>query len=484
MVGQLNEARDQIVPDLGATKYSIGQTQIQTMAQGDNASFNQVILRAPGVAQDSFGQLHVRDEHANLQFRIDGILIPEGITGFGQEIDTRLVQNVDLITGSLPAQFGFRTSGIIDIQTKEGPDLNGGELSMYGGSHETINPSAEAGGSYGKFNYFVLGSYDSNTLGIENPTGHTSAIHDRTAQFKGFADVSYVIDETSRITLLLSGTYSDFQIPSNPNQTPAFALANADSTKFNSSNLTENQHEQNDYAILAYQKTFDSVTLQLALFSRYSETLFTPDNQGDLIFNGVASRVDRSIFSNGVQFDASWAINDAHTLRGGFLVTIEKAVSDNRSLVFPTTPAGTQASDVPMSITDNSSKTGLYYGFYLQDEWKVFQPLTINFGGRFDIVDEFAHANQLSPRVNIVLKATSTTTLHAGYAYYFTPPPLELVANRKTSLSSSARLTNRLSISVRRSKRNERTTSMLELPSNSPQPFRWGSMLTIKRLTT
>ena len=68
VIGQLNEARDQIVPDLGATKYSIGQTQIQSEAQGDNASFNQVILRAPGVAQDSFGQLHVRDEHANLQY--------------------------------------------------------------------------------------------------------------------------------------------------------------------------------------------------------------------------------------------------------------------------------------------------------------------------------------------------------------------------------------------------------------------------------
>jgi hypothetical protein len=98
VIGQLNEARYQIVPDLGATKYSIGQTRIQSMSQGDNASFNQVILRAPGVAQDSYGQLHVRDEHANHQYRFDDVLIPEGISGFGQEIDTRLVQNVDLIT--------------------------------------------------------------------------------------------------------------------------------------------------------------------------------------------------------------------------------------------------------------------------------------------------------------------------------------------------------------------------------------------------
>src|SRR6202163_4397789 len=129
VIGQLDQARDQIVPYLGATKYSIGQQQIQTQSQGANTPFNPVILRAPGVAQDSYGQLHVRDEHANLQFRIDDVLIPEGITGFGQEIDTHLVKSVDLITGSLPAKFGFRTSGIIDINLQDGVALNGGDVS-------------------------------------------------------------------------------------------------------------------------------------------------------------------------------------------------------------------------------------------------------------------------------------------------------------------------------------------------------------------
>src|SRR5260221_2957081 len=76
VLGQLNEAREQIVPYLGATKYSIGQTQIQNQSQGDIAHFNQLILRGPRVAQDSFCQLHVRNEHANLQFRIDESLIP------------------------------------------------------------------------------------------------------------------------------------------------------------------------------------------------------------------------------------------------------------------------------------------------------------------------------------------------------------------------------------------------------------------------
>ena len=61
---------------------------------------------------------------------------------------------------------------------------------------------------------------------------------------------------------------------------------------------------------------------------------------------------------------------------------------------------------------------------------KVFEPLTINVGARFDVVDEFTHANQVSPRFNVVFQATKSTTLHAGYARYFTPPPLELVQSQ------------------------------------------------------
>jgi len=229
---------------------------------------------------------------------------------------------------------------------------------------------------------------------------------------------------------LLSGTYSDFQIPANPGQTPMFALAGASPKNFDSRFLSENQHEQNHFAILAYQKSFESVNLQLAAFTRYSSTLFTPDDEGDLIFTGLAGRIDRSIFSNGVQFDASWAINDSNVLRGGFLVTVETARVDTNNQVFPVDAAGNQTSDVPFTIISNQRKTGAYYGFYLQDSWKVFEPLTINFGTRFDVVDEYAHANQLSQRVSMVLQATKSTTIHAGYARYFTPPPLELVQSQ------------------------------------------------------
>ncbi len=176
VIGKLDQARNSIQPSLGATDYNIASDQIDDEAQGNNASFNQVLLRAPGVAEDSFGLLHIRGEHANIQYRINGVLLPEGLTGFGEELDTRFVDNVSLIDGSLPAQYGFHTAGIVDIHTKSGAFTNGGSISMYGGSHSEVNPSFTYGGSaQGGINYFVTSSYLEDNLGIENPTnGHIS----------------------------------------------------------------------------------------------------------------------------------------------------------------------------------------------------------------------------------------------------------------------------------------------------------------------
>ncbi len=149
VVGQLDQARNQIQPDLGASAYTINKSQITALSQGGNAPMSQIILRAPGVVQDNeaSGNLHVRGEHANLQYRINGVLLPEGISGFGLELSPHFIESMQLITGSLPAQYGFRTAGVVDITTKSGAFENGGDVEMYGGSYNTINPSFEAGGS-------------------------------------------------------------------------------------------------------------------------------------------------------------------------------------------------------------------------------------------------------------------------------------------------------------------------------------------------
>ena len=422
---ELDISREQIVPNLGATRYTVGPDRLDSQAQGENAPFNQTILRFPGVAQDSFGQLHVRGEHANLQYRIDDVLLPESIPGFGQELETRFADNISLITGALPAQFGFRNTGVIDIHTKNGAVFQQGEASVYGGSFDTIMPSFEYGAVTGKLNSYVSVNYLHDGIGVENPTRSSDPIHDDTDQYKLFGYFSYIFDATSRMTLLASGNHSDFQIPNNPGQTPAFN--DMGRSTFDSAKLDENQSEDSAYEILTYQKKVGDFNFQASVFNRYSSILFQPDNVGDLIFNGVASRVDRAILSNGVELDSSYKLNDQHTIRAGLIFTEQHATIDTATLVFPVDANGNQTSTTPLRIVDNHDKYGYFYGFYLQDEWKPFEQLTINFGGRLDFVKAFADENQLSPRINIVYTPWTSTTLHAGYARYFTPPPLEAV---------------------------------------------------------
>ncbi len=190
---RLNAARASIQPQVGASTYSINAQAIQLLPGGQNTPLNQVLLQAPGVVQDSFSQLHIRGEHNGLQFRLNGVILPEGLSVFSQALSPRLAGNVELITGALPAEYGLRTAGIIDITTKTGLQ-NGGEVSIYGGSHDEIEPSFEYGGSSGNTDFFVSGSYLQNDLGIESPDGRSDPIHDHSEQFQGFAYLDHIID--------------------------------------------------------------------------------------------------------------------------------------------------------------------------------------------------------------------------------------------------------------------------------------------------
>ena len=434
---KLDEARQSIVAPVGANSYQVSHQAIEAMPQGNNAQLDKVLLQMPGVTQDSAasGELHVRNEHANLAYRINGIMLPDGVGAFGQILDTGIVGSLALLTGALPAQYGQRTAGVLDIQTKTDAFNNSGSVSVYGGSHGTITPSFEYGGTAGQTQYFVSGRYFQSNLGIENPTPFNEAIHDRTSQEKGFLYLSTVIDPTSRLTFMSGVSNNSYQIPNNPGQTPNFTAFGA--SNFDSTQLNERQSEFNQFNVVAYQKSIEDIDFQLSYFNRYSQLHFMPDTVGDLVFNGVASDVYRQSVINGIQEDTAWRVGYAHTLRFGFSVSGERSLVNNAStvlpLVDPTNPsAGTI--DAPFSIFDSSAKTGWLVGTYLQDEWRINNQLTLNAGLRFDQMYQYVDANQLSPRVSLTWKPNDGTTFHAGYARNFTPPQQVIAAPTNLAL--------------------------------------------------
>src|SRR5882724_11178387 len=416
---RLDEARSSIQPSLGATTYGFTPRTIDNVPLGENAPLNQVLLRAPGVVQDSFGQIHVRGDMGNVQYRLDGVQLPEGLSLFNNVLATRYAKQMSLLTGALPAQYGLQTAGIVDITVKSGTTNPGAELSITGGSRDYSQPAFSYGGRTGAIDYFAAGQYVHNGLGIENPTSSFSPIHDDTDQWYGLAKITGIVDDNTRLSLIAGGASSAFQIPNVPFQTANFAVNGQ--TDFNSAILDQRQWEKSYFAIASLQKSYQDVNFQLSGFARYSSLSYQPDPSGDLAFNGIAPWTKRTSFATGIQGDGSWKVANKHTLRGGFLVQRERATSFTNGNTLPLmsdpdNPDGDPIpSDQPLGFTDGSDLTGWTYSVYLQDEWRIVPAVTVNFGLRFDAINGSTKENHLAPRVTVLWEPSPTFTGNTGY---------------------------------------------------------------------
>jgi outer membrane receptor protein involved in Fe transport len=429
-----------IEPQIGASTYTATSQAIETMPGGENNTVNDVLLQMPGVTQDALaaGGIHIRNEMQPIAFSIDGIPLPIGLSFFGQGLSPRFANSFTLVTGALPAEYGLETSGIVNVQTKNGLFAPGGEASMYGGGYATLQPSAEYGGSIDGYNYYVAGDLLSTNHGVEGVTPALTQIHDQSLQEHAFAYLDKIIDGENRIAFIGGLFNGSFEIPNNP-ATPPFPgigyLNGIPVSAFNPSQLDERQTETSQFAVLSYLHSGPAIDFRISAFTKYSTLDFRHDpTLADIVFNGVAQNASLRSLANGAQLDASGRIGADHTLRAGLLLQEERFTSQTDSWVLvqdgnnafgPTFGSAPQTS-TPTEISASIAKTGWTYSAWLQDEWKIRPDLTLNYGARFDTVDQFATGSQLSPRVNAVWQAAPMTVAHMGYARLFTPPPFQI----------------------------------------------------------
>ncbi|MEN0076784.1 MAG: TonB-dependent receptor plug domain-containing protein, partial [Paracraurococcus sp.] len=261
-------ARQGILARFGAREVTVDRETIEGLPGGANQPLNQILLQTPGVVQDGLGDIHVRGEHRNLQYRLNGVQLPEGISGFAQVFDARALRSVSVLTGALPAQFGFRTNAVIDLETRTGALDPGGSVGVYGGARGTVQPHASWAGLVGPWDVFVTGNFLRSDQGIDNPTSSWRAINGNTQQTRGLAYAARQLDDTTRLSLLAGTSLSRVRIPVTRGQEPAFTAFGV--TDFDSADLRARQWERNWYGVAALQKSYGDVDLQVAPFIRYS----------------------------------------------------------------------------------------------------------------------------------------------------------------------------------------------------------------------
>jgi hypothetical protein len=424
--GKIDAPRSQFSSKSGSSSYKFDASDIENLPQGQMTSLNQILARAPSVVQNAQNKIYVRGDHGNLQYRINDVMLPDAVSNFGQIIDAHFVKEMSLHTGAMNAEFGFRNAGVLDIKTKGGSEKIQQRGEVMAGSYDTLAANYQLSGSRKlqnfaqKFEYFLSGTYQQNSRGIESTSSAYNQQHNDTSQNNLFAHLSYVIEANKKLDIIAFDSTNRYEIPVVAGQPAEFTRGNL--IQRVSQDRNQKQFESNRFAVAALKGITDQeIDYQVSVFASESISKVRPDVDNDLIFTGLSTDIDQNSKNLGIQADASYELNSKNTLKAGLYVNHNKLNHEINYFAFPVDGNGDQTSNNPLQINQDVADTSQLYGVYLQNEWKASSQLTVNYGARFDIAQTTDSESQLSPRVKAIYNLDKKTTLHAGYSRFFTP---------------------------------------------------------------
>ncbi|MGD9850051.1 MAG: TonB-dependent receptor [Nitrospirales bacterium] len=420
---------------------SLSRKDIEELPRGNNIELQDLLLTLPSAVDGGLKQVHIRQDHANLQFRLDGVPIPDSVSSvFTDVISPRTWERADIILGGPEAQFGNRTAAVIDVTTKSGTQPGFGSVQVFGGSNETLNPSFEYGGTLGStFRFYFQNSFTSTNRGINPPTLGKTIFHDQSNRNQTFIRGDWQMDNRNTVTGLFLNSLAKFQIPTRPDLLPNPTIVgliqaqNPGFTPDSSQNIDETQKETSQYSHVVWRHDWSHDRyFSLAGYFRHNRATFNTDPFNvlsyaeDLDEPFSASNQDRFAYSGGFRFDYTHRLNADHLIKTGFQLDRTQAVNKTRLSAFNRDGLGNPTGNVIARNADNRT-IGWREEFWIQDQWTPWDRWTFNLGLRFDQIQALTNDGQISPRVGATYALTSNHVFHAYYGRLFTPPNLEAV---------------------------------------------------------
>lgn len=462
---RLDAARQNVDPALGATSYSLTAEAVESRPGNEAISLAKVLQQFPGVQADGSGRLRLRQSQGDLQYRINNIIIPEGPSDLGESLSARIAQKITVVTGALPAQYGFQSAGVVSVVTKSGAYLDGGQIEGYAGGRGEGEAAFELGASAGPSNLFVSGSFHRNPVGSSAPDGSADPAHDRSDQLDLFAYADHILDPSTRVAVILGAADDRFQIPNrrnldsatfrDPRATYRGPLALPGLPRASSASLDDRRREANRFGVASLIHTTDRLTVQAAMFLRETVVAQRAADDTDLLFKGVAVLDDTLDQAHGLQAEAVYEAAPDHTVRAGVQLAWEDQKSASTTRALPVDSSGYQAAGPARTMLERAKLSQRKRSLFAQDEWRLTEDVTVNVGARLDRVSTSVRATtDVSPRVSLVWTTPSGATVHAGYARYVLPATLEAPGETPRDLAGTTAATPTALASALRAERD------------------------------
>jgi hypothetical protein len=378
-----------------------------------------IVASTPGFVTDDNGRLHPRGSESQVQFVVDGVPVTDNLSAiFSTSLDARTLRTVEVLTGGIPAEFGDKLAGVINVNTRSGLETpTQGGINFSGGSFSTGEIGADFSTHTKKLGFLTNLSTTTSQRFLDPPTLDNFHNFGRTG--KGFFRLDYQFNQNDSVRGSFAFGGSNFQVPNRFEQ----ELAGQD----------QRQRLRDNSQSITYQHIFSPETVgQLSFFHR--------DGNAKLLSNPLSTPVvafqDRTLQNDGVL--ASLALTrGTHNIKFGGQLNVTP-VRENFSF-YPTEPFPdlmdengnvvsnpVNAFNAGNPFVFNERRRGHLFSLYAQDRFPLFKNFTLDAGLRYDSYKLVIRDHGISPRIGVAYFIPRTqTTIRASYNRLFQTPPAE-----------------------------------------------------------
>ena len=376
------------------------------------------IATAPGWSTEDNGLLHVRGVDDGFLYVIDGVPVYERLDGvFGVAPDPSMIDTVNVVTGYIPAEFGFKSGGVIEVRsTGRIAESWAGSGDVGAGSDDARDFAALAGGPAGP-TAITVGAAGQSSSRFLDPV-HPDNLHNQGSAFSGGGQFGWSISSGSLLSVVAGFGRSAFDVPHADEQEEA--------------GQDQRQRIGNSWQTASWQRVWGSETVsQVAGYHRSgsSELLSSPHD------TPLRTDADRSLRRSGALASVSNQRGRHLIKAGGEAARLHLDEAFSFAVTNPSLAGESDLSAAAMAHTvDNpfvfrERADASLFSLYVQDSVRASDRVSIDVGVRADwsrmLVDTF----QISPRAGVSYHWPATqTTLRASVGRFFqTPQPENLL---------------------------------------------------------
>jgi outer membrane receptor protein involved in Fe transport len=373
------------------------------------------VATTAGWATEDNGIIHVRGVDDGFLLVIDGVPLYERFDVlFGVAPEPALVSSLNVITGHLPAEFGLKAGGVIEINTSAGLGRSwSGALEASTGSESTRAVSGQLAGPLAGASVFEVHGSTERSDRFLDPVDPDN-LHNRGAAYQ--AEARLVLEPSSRDSLTVGMRYgrSDFDVPNSQDQQEA--------------GQDQRQRVHHALPLASWQRTWSAHTVsQVAVVGSVTGGDLRP-GPNDVPLRTTARRIGDRV---GLLGSVTRGL-DGHVLKGGFEASRIRIDEDFAFQVTDPAEAAeaglSEASlqfDAAHPFLFTGRRSGLQLSGYLQDTWSAFPGFVLNVGVRFDRSALPRNETSWAPRVGVAYRPTPRTAWRASVNRYFQPPQPE-----------------------------------------------------------